>query len=262
MPLSSGKSAKAFSRNVEVEMAAGKPQKQAVAIAYATQRKASDDLAEAEAELQKAIAAGEAEAAYQKKAAAAATDSKPPRLAMDRAPTARTKDINGWLHVKDCKISKANICPYIGKEIPEFEKLGLNPDEMYNLYRDADALEASASSFERVPLMLQHLGVTAHTAQISEVKRKIIGAISNLRWRAPYLVADLTVWDGEGIEAIESERQQELSPGYHYIPVMNSGVLNGQPFDGRMTEIIANHLCIVDTGRTGPDVMVNDAQPT
>ncbi len=40
MPLVKSKSKKAFSKNVKTEMAAGKPQKQSVAIAYATQRKA------------------------------------------------------------------------------------------------------------------------------------------------------------------------------------------------------------------------------
>lgn len=41
MPLIAGKSKKAFSQNVKTEMAAGKPQKQAVAIAYSMKRKAS-----------------------------------------------------------------------------------------------------------------------------------------------------------------------------------------------------------------------------
>ena len=40
MPLSTGKSKEAFSSNVRAEIAAGKPQKQAVAIAYAQKRKA------------------------------------------------------------------------------------------------------------------------------------------------------------------------------------------------------------------------------
>ncbi len=40
MPLKKSASKKAFSENVKTEMAHGKPQKQAVAIAYATQRKA------------------------------------------------------------------------------------------------------------------------------------------------------------------------------------------------------------------------------
>lgn len=39
MPLKSGKSRKAFSANVKAEIAAGKPQKQAVAIAYSVKRK-------------------------------------------------------------------------------------------------------------------------------------------------------------------------------------------------------------------------------
>jgi hypothetical protein len=40
MPLKKSKSKKAFSYNVKAEMNAGKPQKQAVAIAYSVQRKA------------------------------------------------------------------------------------------------------------------------------------------------------------------------------------------------------------------------------
>ena len=39
MPLKSGKSRKAFSYNVKTEMAAGKPQRQAVAIAYSVKRR-------------------------------------------------------------------------------------------------------------------------------------------------------------------------------------------------------------------------------
>lgn len=39
MPLKKSASKKAFSANVKTEMASGKPQKQAVAIAYSVQRK-------------------------------------------------------------------------------------------------------------------------------------------------------------------------------------------------------------------------------
>lgn len=41
MPLKTGTSKSAFSYNVKTEMAAGRPQKQAVAIAYAQKRKAA-----------------------------------------------------------------------------------------------------------------------------------------------------------------------------------------------------------------------------
>jgi hypothetical protein len=42
MPLEQGNSQEAFKHNVEVEVAAGKPPKQAVAIAYSEQREAHD----------------------------------------------------------------------------------------------------------------------------------------------------------------------------------------------------------------------------
>ena len=40
MPLSKGKSKKSFVKNIKTEIKAGKPQKQAVAIAYSVKRRA------------------------------------------------------------------------------------------------------------------------------------------------------------------------------------------------------------------------------
>lgn len=42
MPLIKSKSKEAFKKNVKAEMKAGKPRKQAVAIAYSVQRKAKE----------------------------------------------------------------------------------------------------------------------------------------------------------------------------------------------------------------------------
>jgi hypothetical protein len=50
MPLESGKSKEAFSHNVEAEMKAGKPQKQAVAIAYSKQREGDRSISRDQAE--------------------------------------------------------------------------------------------------------------------------------------------------------------------------------------------------------------------
>lgn len=179
-------------------------------------------------------------------------------LTFDRGAGLRSKDINGRLHVRDCRISKANVCPYLGKEIPGSEALGLEPGRIYDLYRDAQHLEAAVPLFERIPLMIVHVSSTAGEPN----KERIVGAVSNVRWQKPYVMADLTIWDQEGIDAVESEKQRELSPGYNYKPVMTTGVLDGKHFDGRMTSIVPNHLALVDVGRTGPDVMVSDALPT
>jgi hypothetical protein len=276
MPLETGKSKAAFSHNVEVEVAAGKPKRQAVAIAYSKQRgdkRRGRDTPKSE--LRKAIRSGEEELEHQKAALlevdcsldeddvevdcsdspttqSGAADRAPPVLAFDRSM--RSKDVDGRLHVKNCKLTKANICPYLGKEIPDSETLKLDPDHIYYMYRDASALEQAASTMERVPLMIMHVASTATDPQ----KMLIVGTVSNVRWMAPYLVGDLTVWDQKGIDLIESEQQKELSPGYHYTPMMQSGTADGQHYDGIMLRLKFNHMCLVDTGRTGPDVMVAD----
>ena len=48
-------------------------------------------------------------------------------VAFDRG-SARSYDAEGRLHVHTTNISKANVCPYIGREIPNSEALGLDPD--------------------------------------------------------------------------------------------------------------------------------------
>jgi hypothetical protein len=40
---------------------------------------------------------------------------------------------------------------------------------------------------------------------------------------------------------------------------MTPGTYKGQPYDGRMTDIVGNHIALVEEGRAGADVHVNDA---
>src|SRR5258708_26239357 len=103
--------------------------------------------------------------------------------------SARITDVDGRLHVADCKISAARVNEYLGSEIPGDDALGLDPRKLYRMYRDAGALRAAATSFENLPLMDNHLSVRPHDPQ----KSRIVGNVSNERWKAPYLVADHAV---------------------------------------------------------------------
>ena len=90
-----------------------------------------------------------------------------------------------------------------------------------------------------------------------------VGTASNARFSHPYVKADLAVWTREGIDAIGTPenpgKQRELSCGYHYKPDMSPGTSpEGEKYDGRMTQIVANHIALVEAGRAGPDVMVAD----
>lgn len=177
-------------------------------------------------------------------------------IAFDRA-SVRTIDGYGHLRVATSPISKANVCPYYGREIPGADRLGLDPNKIYMLYRDPAELEKAAPTFAGKPILLRHLPVSA-----SEHPREIVvGAIGDdIAFRAPYLTAPLTIWDGEAIGLIQTDEQRELSCSYGYAPDMTPGVTpEGERYDGRMINIEANHLALVEEGRAGPDVLVGDA---
>lgn len=176
------------------------------------------------------------------------------RMALDRA-SIRSFDADGRLHVAVCNISKANVCGYLGREIPDFERLGLNPDRMYQLLRDPDELAKGARTFNNLPVLSRHVPVDASDHQ----PHLICGSTgTDARFVAPYLQNSLVIWTAAAIEGVESGRQRELSAAYRYRPVMEPGTVDGERFDGRMTEIIGNHVALVVEGRAGSDVVVSD----
>ena len=185
------------------------------------------------------------------------------RLAQDRMPFERGDDLNrtktedGRLIVKFNNISKANVCPYIGEEIPNWEELGLKPKKIYYLYRHPDELKKGASTFDKVPLLLVHKSSTAG----DHPKSVTIGTTGDgTKFNAPYLQTSLAIWDGAGVEAVESRRQAELSSGYRYDADMTPGrTPDGVPFDGVMRNIRGNHVALVENGRAGDDVVVGDS---
>lgn len=177
------------------------------------------------------------------------------KLAFD-FQSARAFDEDGHLRVKQTPISKGNVCPYYGHEIPGFEKLGLDAKKVYHLFRDPAELERAAATFNGKPLLLGHNPVSAQAHDHA----RTVGAVSNARWKAPYLVADLACWVDGAIDGIRDNSIRELSASYRYDPVMVPGVHAGVRYDGRMTNIRANHIALVEVGRAGRDVAVCDAE--
>lgn len=181
-------------------------------------------------------------------------DAADEAFALDKA-SVRSTDGDGHLHVAESNISKASVNPYYGREIPNFEKLGLDPDKIYNLLRDPDELEKGAASFHGKPLLIRHRPVTAadHDSDI------VVGAISNPVFDHPFLKAELVIWPGPAIDAVESGEKQELSSGYRYDADMTPGRYEGTSYDGVMRNISGNHVSLVKDGRAGPEVFVGDA---
>ena len=178
-------------------------------------------------------------------------------VAFDKA-SARSYDANGHLIVDSTVITKAAVNPYYGKEIPDYESLGLDPEKIYNMLRDPAELEKGMHTLGEKQLLIKHIFVSADEPQ----KESIAGTIgSNLEMVGNDVKGSLTVWDKEAINLIESGKLAELSASYFYDPIMKSGTFNGQPYDGIMTNIRGNHVALVERGRIGRDALVADALP-
>lgn len=175
-------------------------------------------------------------------------------IAFDRA-SMRVFDADGHLHVKRTPISKANVCEYLGREIPGWQELGLTEDRRYALLRDPEELAKAADTFHNKPLLFDHNPVSADEHDHT----RTVGAISNPSFESPYLYADLACWSGPAIRLIEDGSQKELSSAYRYEPDMTPGTYEGVRYDGVMRNLFANHVALVRKGRAGPDVVVGDA---
>jgi uncharacterized protein len=172
----------------------------------------------------------------------------------------RVRDADGRMHVADCVLTAAQVNPYLGKEVPDSEQRGLQPDRVYYIYRHPDALKAAvdAGLFENLPLMLEHIATTAADPQ----KALIAGSISNVRWQSGKVLGDIAVWDQAAIDLIESGRQRELSCGYAYEPVLESGSVDGQRYTLVMRNIVPNHCALVSEGRVDGATVHDHAMQT
>jgi hypothetical protein len=199
---------------------------------------------------------------------------KPKKLCFDRSPygrrvrrepiiafdinSVRSYDKDGRLHIATANISKSNICPYQGQEIPNADELDLDPNQIYQLFRAPEELQRACPTFNNLPILSEHVPVTAEEHDFDAT----IGATGGeARFEMPYLKNSLVIWPKAAIDGIESGRKREISSAYHYRMDPTPGVFQGQRYQGVMRDIVGNHCAIVETGRAGQDVIVGDAMP-
>ena len=163
----------------------------------------------------------------------------------------RVVDINGWITIKDNPILKAGIFPYLGSEIGQGE-----PSRVYNVLRSEEELSKpeTIKSFELVPLINEHFVLGELGTDTDD--KSIDGIVGeSIYFEAPYLKSNIKVF-GKHIKKLIEVGKIELSAGYSckYIPVENN-----PDYDFIQTDIRANHLALVEAGRNGSDVAVQDA---
>ena len=183
------------------------------------------------------------------------------KLALDKASKRIEDTTNGFLRVRDNPFTREQVVQYRGYEIPEWQEHGLERDKLYNVYRPAKELsrKETVESLNGIPLLLEH---ETFDPDNPPIRRQIGSAGTDAKWVPPYLTNSLTFTSTKAINMLKSGAMKELSLGYYYDPVFKSGTApDGKPYDVMMTNIIANHIALVEEGRAGPDVAVHDSKP-
>lgn len=178
-------------------------------------------------------------------------------LTYDKA-SARVKDLNGYVEIKDNPISKVGIFEYSGAQIG---LTGEAAGRIFKVYRPAEELadQACIDSFKLLPFVDEHAMLGSEDSGATPAERKgVQGYIGEqVRFDPPYLRANLKIVSESMKSAIDNGKI-ELSPGYRCVYDLTPGTFEGQHYDAVQRRIRGNHLALVDEGRTGPDVSVLD----
>lgn len=180
-------------------------------------------------------------------------------VALD-AESKRTYDGNGFLHVSISPLTRVQVAPYHGSEIPGWQSLGLDPERIYKGYRSAEELSKpeTIESVNGIPIQLMHHMDYAD----APAKATRVGSTgTDAAFHDPYLTNSLHIQDKKAIDRINDGSMRELSLAYRYKPIFTAGVSpDGEKYDFLMTDISANHLALVDEGRAGHEVLVYDSK--
>jgi len=180
-------------------------------------------------------------------------------LAID-AESKRTYDENGFLHVSISPLTRVQVAPYRGCEIPGWQELGLEPERIYKGYRPASELSKpeTIESVNGIPIQLAHHMDYAD----NPAKNTRVGSTgTDGAFHPPFLTNSLHIQDKNAIDRINDGSMRELSLAYRYKPVFTPGETpDGEKYDFIMTDISANHLALVDEGRAGHEVLVYDSK--
>lgn len=175
------------------------------------------------------------------------------KIALD-SRTRRRYDVNGFLHVEQCHIAKEMIYPYAGYELPE---MAADLEGTYYVFVSGAVLNDAASSFEGLPLLIDHHDDDAGSPAL-EYR---VGALSNVHYSKPYLDADLHITDQRAIDLIKSGKKRELSISFIADYANIGGRFQGERYDFTMRHLRGGHVALVPEGRAGHDCLVADSRP-
>ena len=161
----------------------------------------------------------------------------------------------GYL-VANVRTARIGAQDYLGAELDR-------PDlDTVTVYRDEDEVfrKASLQTFGLLPVTDDHPAdmVTADTARMVSVGTTNEEVLRD----GEYLRIGIKLTDAATIRKVQ-DGKRELSVGYTSELVWGDGFApDGTAYHARQTNIVGNHIAIVDAGRAGPLARIGDSQPS
>lgn len=169
----------------------------------------------------------------------------------------REYDTNGWFEVKDNPLSCVGVYPYLGRSIDAT----CDPDRIYYVLRPADELSdpQCVDSFKLLPWIDNHVMLGSEDDGLTPAEQKGVQGVigQDVYFDGDTLRGNLKVFS-EAMANLIAHGKKELSCGYRCTYEASSGVYEGQPYDFVQRNIRGNHIALVDNGRMGPKVAVQD----
>lgn len=151
--------------------------------------------------------------------------------------------------------ARTGIQQYLGAEVGR-------PDlKVVNVYRDEKEVfsKRSLESFSKIPMTNDHPGQPVTAANWKQVA---VGTTGDEVLRdGEYLKIGLKITDGDAVAAVQAGKR-ELSVGYSCELVWEDGEApDGTKYQAKQTNIIADHIAIVQRGRAGSRASIGDSWP-
>lgn len=161
-------------------------------------------------------------------------------------------DNNGFMYVKKSPILKSGILEYYGEELgDEIDGEKIQADKLYKVYIPIEEIEKAKDTFKLKPIQEEHewLGLDGENAK--GLQEGTTG--ENVYIEDGYLMIDLQFNNLDTIRKIKNDDKKELSASYEN---KLTKAPPGADYDFIATDILANHVALVEKGRCGSDVRV------
>lgn len=167
----------------------------------------------------------------------------------------RTQD--GYLAVR-ARAARTGVYQYAGHEVDPENKHGLRDQASVNVLRDEQTVfdERAIRSFIAKPVTDDHPREPVTAANWRDHGRGIVmGAVRD----GDHLAFDIVLMDAATIDKVEAGKA-ELSNGYAtQLEYGDFQAADGTKCQARQTNIVGNHVAIVDRGRAGSTCRIGDA---